>query len=107
MTAELKVKEIRKGRLAMLPMFGDSVQSAVTGQGPVEHWASRIADPFAVSGLTFEIATQYTPSPSVAMVGAAGKKKTAAAPKVDLTGWYGPDRKMWLGPNTADGYVHD
>ena len=59
--AELKVKEIRKGPLAMLSLFGYYVQAAVTGQGPSEHWASHIADQFAVNGLTLEIATQYTP----------------------------------------------
>ena len=105
MTAELKVKEIRKGGLAMFSMFGYFVQAAVTGQGAVENWASHITDAFAVNGLTLEIATQYTPSPSVAMFAAAGK--TAAAPKVDLTGWYGLDRKKWLSPNTADSYVPD
>ena len=45
--------------------------------------------------LILEIAIQYTPS--VAMFAAAGKKKEAAA-KVDLPGWYGLDRKKWLGP---------
>ena len=102
MAAELKVTEISNGRLATFYMFSYYVQAAVTSQGPVENWASHIADPFAVNGLTLEIAIQYTPS--VAMFAAAGKKKEAS-PKVDLSGWYRPDRKKWLGPNTADSYV--
>ena len=106
MAAELKVKEIRNGRLAMFFMFGYYVHAAVIGQGPVENRASHIVDLFAVNGLILEIVTRYTPSPSVAMFTTAGKKKEAA-PKVDLSGWYGPDHKKWLGPNTADSYVSD
>ena len=71
MAAELKVKEIRSGRLAMLTKFGYYVQAAVTSQGPVENRASHIADPFAVNRLTLAIATLYTPS--VAVFAAAGK----------------------------------
>ena len=102
MAAELKGKEIRSSRLVMLPMFGCYVQGADTSQGPSENWASHIADPFAVNGMTLEIATQYTPS--VAIFAAAGKNK-AAAPKVDLFGWYGPDCKKWWGPDLASSYA--
>ena len=95
MAAELKVKEIRNGRLAMLSMFGYYVQAAVTGQGPVENGASHIVDPFAVNGLTLEITTEYTPS--VAMFTDAGKKKEAT-PQRDLSDWCGPDRKRCWAP---------
>lgn len=50
--SELKVKEIKNGRLALMTVLAFLLQSVVSGEGPYSNWYKHISDPFGYNLVT-------------------------------------------------------
>ena len=101
--------EANDRRLTMLSMFGYYVQATELGEGPVEGWAARIADPFLpliVCSALMGPSTRHLLWPCLPPLSKRlflpGLRSLRTPPLL----WFGPDRCKWSGP-FSDGSTPD
>jgi Chlorophyll A-B binding protein len=57
---EMKLKEVKNGRLAMIALVGFCSQAAVQGMGPIDCLKAHIADPTHANVYTSKVAPEFT-----------------------------------------------
>ena len=96
--AELKVNEIKNGRLAMFSKLGYYMQGLVTGESPSANLTAHLRSPFVVNGFKSNAAVAFRDNLLKYQGPVASSNVPHTSDKSDnLANWYAPKRNKWLG----------